>query len=420
MEPVADRFCRYVKIDTRSSEESQTAPSTPGQLDLLRLLERELRDLGLADVQLTDKGVLTATLPSNLGAELDAKVPTIGFLAHVDTYPGVEGKGVKPQRLVYRGGDLALPGDPSQVIRPAESPDLDRYRGKEIITSDGTTLLGADDKAGVAAIMAALEVLVRSPARPHGRVRIGFTPDEEVGRGTENFDIAAFGAKYAYTLDGSAPGEIEDETFCADTAVFTVTGRDHHPGYAKGILVNAYKVAADLIHELPADAAPETTTGREGYLHPYILTGSVAQATLKVLVRDFTVAGLKELERRLEAIRAAVASRYPGATIRLAVEESYRNMKLKLDETPEAVELASEAIRRAGLVPKRASIRGGTDGSRLTLAGLPTPNLFAGGMDFHSKREWVAVEAMEQAVTTVLNLVELWTEWGDRRPGAAN
>ena len=288
IEPVADRFCRYVRISTRSDEDGKTAPTTPGQWDLLHLLEKELRDLGLTEISLSEHGVLTATLASNLPTGA-ARVPTIGFLAHVDTYAGTPGENVKPQRLVYQGGDVPLPGDasiviraaecpalagdPTQVIRLAESPELAHYVGKEIITSDGTTLLGADDKAGVAEIMAALQALVADPGRKHGRLRIGFTPDEEVGHGTDHFDVPAFGAAVAYTMDGSEAGEIEDETFCADTAVFTFTGHDHHPGYAKGILKNALLALADVVLRLPRDAAPETTEGRESYLHAYTATG---------------------------------------------------------------------------------------------------------------------------------------------------
>ena len=412
IEPVADRFCRYVRISTRSDEDSKTAPTTPGQWDLLRLLEKELRDLDLAEITLSEHGVLTATLPSNLPAGPAARVPTIGFLAHVDTYAGTPGENVKPQRLVYQGGDVPLPGDPTIVIRAAECPALAGYVGKEIITSDGTTLLGADDKAGVAEVMAALQTLVAEPNRKHGRLRIGFTPDEEVGHGTDHFDVPAFGAAVAYTMDGSEAGEIEDETFCADTAVFTFTGHDHHPGYAKGILKNALLALADVALRLPRDAAPETTDGRESYLHAYTATGGVGEATLKVLVRSFTVDGLQALEQRLETIRRAVELLHPGVRVALRIEESYRNMKLKLDECPDAVANALEAVRRTGLEPRMRPIRGGTDGSRLTFAGLPTPNIFAGGLNFHSKSEWVAVETMEQAVATILHLVDIWRESG--------
>jgi tripeptide aminopeptidase len=412
IEPVADRFCRYARIPTRSDEESPSAPSTPGQWDLLRLLARELGELGLTEVTLSEHGVLTATLPSNLPAAAAARVPTVGLLAHVDTYAGTPGEGVEPQRLVYGGGDLPLPGDPDVVLRAAECPALARYVGKEIITSDGTTLLGADDKAGVAEIMTALQTLRADPARKHGRLRVAFTPDEEVGRGTDHFDVAAFGATVAYTVDGGEAGEVEDETFCADTAVFTCTGHDHHPGYAKGVLKNSLLAMADLVGRLPRDAAPETTAGREGYLHAYTATGGVGTSTLKVLVRAFTVDGLLALEARLEEIRRAVELLHPGVRVALRVDASYRNMKLKLDEFPDAVANALEAVRRAGLEPRTCPIRGGTDGARLTFAGLPTPNLFTGGVNFHAKNEWVAVEAMEQAVATILNLVAVWREAG--------
>jgi len=415
IESVADRFCRYARINTQSSEESTTSPSTPGQWDLLRLLQKELTELGLSDINLSEHGVLTATLPANIPPEEAERVPVIGFLAHVDTYPGTPGAGVKPQRLVYKGGDIVLPGDPSSVIRPSECPALAAYVGKEIITSDGTTLLGADDKAGVAEIMTALAILRADPSRRHGTIRVAFTPDEEIGRGTEHFDIPSFGAKVAYTIDGSVAGEIEDETFCADTAIVTFHGHDHHPGYAKGVLKNGLLAMADYIMRLPRESAPETTEGREGYLHAYTASGGVAESTLKILVRSFTVDGLKQLEDRLEQIRQAVELLHPGVYVSLRIEPSYRNMKYKLDETPEAMELALEAVRRAGLTPTTRPIRGGTDGARLTLAGLPTPNIFAGGVNFHSKTEWVAVQAMEQAVATILHLVDLWREWGMRR-----
>ena len=409
-ESIVDRFLRYVKIDTTSDEESASAPSTQKQFDLAKLLVEELKGLGLEDVSLSEHCVVMATLPSNLPAEKDAETPVIGFLAHVDTSPAVSGAGVKPQIITYEGGDVTLPGDPSIVIRADECKELAHYKGKKIITTDGTTLLGADDKAGVAAIMHGLQTMVEDPSIPHGKLRIAFTPDEEIGRGTENFDIEAFGAALAYTIDGGEEGEVENETFCADMATVTVKGANQHPGYAKDIMVNSVRIAADFIARLPRHRAPETTEEREYYLHPDVVSGNVEETSIKVLVRAFTVDELKVLEAALEEIRLEVLHLHPKAQIEVKIVEQYRNMRYKLDEVPRAVDHAIEAVKRAGVKPLLKLIRGGTDGARLTELGLPTPNLFAGGINFHSKKEWIAIDALEAASRTMIELTKLWVE----------
>ena len=412
-ESLLDRFCRYVRIDTQSSATSTTYPSTEKQKDLLRVLVDDLRAAGLADAEMDEHGYVMATLPSNIppGHPAFGKVPTIGLLGHVDTYHEVSGTDVKPQvHRNYDGGDIVLPGDPSIVIRAGEEPALAACKGMTIITGDGTTLLGADDKAGVAEILEALWRLHDDPARVHGPIRVAFTPDEEVGRGTEHFDVKRFAATYAYTVDGSGVGELESETFCADTAYLTVTGADVHPGYAKGKMVNALRVVSDIIMALPQHRTPETTEGREGYLHPITVSGNVSEAKAQFLVRDFTEDGLGELEGTLRAAVAWVEHKYPGTRALVEVKQSYRNMKYVLDQHPHVTDYAEEAIRRAGLAVKRASIRGGTDGSRLTFMGVPTPNLFDGSMNFHGKKEYVPLEWMAAAVETLLHLMDVWVE----------
>ncbi len=407
-EDLLDRFLRYVQIDTQSAENSTTYPSTAKQLDLLRLLEDELRALGCADVQLDCHGYLTATIPSTLPPGRTA--PVVGFLAHVDTTPEITGAGVRP--IVWRnyaGGEIRLPGDPAQVIDPAETPELRDCIGHDLITSDGTTLLGADDKAGVAEIVTAAAYLLAHPEIQHGVIRLALTPDEEVGHGTDYFDVAAFGADVAYTVDGSTAGTIEYETFNADTAIVEIHGRNVHPGYAKGKMVNSLKLAANLIGRLPQDRlSPETTEGREGYLHPLQIEGNTELTRIRFIIRDFSRDGLHEIENLLRQIAADVVNQEPRARIDVRIEESYRNMAEILSRRPEIVARAEEAIRRAGLTPRCEPIRGGTDGARLTFAGLPTPNLFAGGHNFHSKREWVSLQDMDRAVETIVQLVQLW------------
>jgi tripeptide aminopeptidase len=412
-ETLPDRFCRYVRIDTQSSDKSLSYPSTEGQKDLLRTLVADLLAAGLSDAVMDERGYVMATLPSNIpaGHPAHGKVPTIGLLAHVDTYHEVSGKDVTPVvHRNYDGGDLVLPGDPSIVLRASEEPELAACRGLTIVTSDGTTLLGADDKAGVSEILEVLWRLREDPSRLHGPVRVGFTPDEEVGRGTLHFDVKRFGADYAYTVDGSGLGSIEAESFCADSAHVTVTGVDVHPGYAKGKMTNALRVMSELVLALPRNRTPETTEGREGYLHPINMAGNVSEVRAHFLVRDYTEQGLHELEDVLRRAAADVERRYPGARIAISIDQSYRNMKYAIDKEPKVVQYAEEAIRLSGLTPRHDSIRGGTDGARLSYIGLLTPNLFDGSMNFHGKKEWVPLEWMDKAVETVLHLLGVWVE----------
>lgn len=405
---VADRFLRYVTYDTQSAEGSPTYPSTAKQLVLLDLLASELKALGLKDATRDAHGYVTATIP----ATSKKRVPVIGFLAHVDTSPEASGAGVRPiVHESWKGGDIVLPDDPAIVLRPAEIPELREQIGHDIITASGTTLLGADNKAGVAEIMAAAEYLLAHPEIPHGPIRIGFTPDEEVGRGVEKFDIEGFGAAFAYTMDGASRGTLEIETFSADAMVVTFQGFNTHPGFAKDRMVNSIKVAADFITRLPRQGlSPETTSGREGFVHPYVLTGSVDRTSVRFLIRDFVTAELKKKEAVLESLAREAVADHPGSSVSFTVEESYRNMKEVLDRHPEGVEYAREAIRRAGLEVRETAIRGGTDGSRLSFMGLPTPNVFAGENSFHSKLEWVSVQDMEKAVETIVHLARIWEE----------
>lgn len=418
-ESLLDRFIRYARIDTQSSDTSTTYPSTETQKVLLRALVDDLRDAGLDDATMDEWGYVTATLPANIpeGHAAFGNTPVMGLIAHVDTYFGVTGAHVDPHvHRNYDGRDIVLPGDPSQVIRVADEPDLAACRGLTVITSDGTTLLGADDKAGVAVILEALWQLQENPARLHGPIRVGFTPDEEVGRGTEHFDVKAFAADFAYTIDGSGLGSLEAETFCADTAYVTVTGADVHPGYAKNKMVNAVRVASALVQALPQHRTPETTEGREGFLHPISVAGNTSEAKLQFLVRAFSEEGLRELETILRDAAAFMEKRYPGASVAIEIKESYRNMRYKLDEHPLVVAHADQAIRRAGLTPQRLPVRGGTDGARLSFMGLPTPNLFNGSMNFHGKKEWVPLEWMEKSVETVLHLADIWVEHATTPP----
>ena len=406
---VLDRFLRYVQYDTQSDERSETYPSTAKQLVLLRDLAEELRALGVADAAVDEHGYVMATIPAT-----DARrgVPTIGFIAHVDTSPEMSGAGVKPiVHGAYDGRDLVLPDDPDAVLRLRDIPELGDQMGHDIVTASGTTLLGADDKAGVAEIVTAAAWLVAHPEIPHGTVRIAFTPDEEIGRGTKHFDVAKFGAAFAYTLDGGPRGEIESESFSADAMTITFHGFNTHPGYAKGRMLNTIKIAAAFIDALPADRlSPETTDGHEGFVHPYVVTASVERTSVRLLLRDFQTAGLREKEALIRTLASDVASRHPGARVEFAVEESYRNMREVLDQRPEIADYAREAIRRAGLEPHSRPIRGGTDGSRLSFMGLPTPNLFAGEQNFHSRLEWVSVQDMEQAVEVIVHLCQVWEE----------
>ena len=402
---VLDRFLRYVRIDTRADDRSASCPSTPGQLELQRVLEQELHGIGLADVELDANGYLMATVPATVGTP----VPTIGFVAHVDTSPEMSGSGVTP--IVHErwdGRDIRLPDDPSAVLRAAEQPDLAAQIGHDIVTASGLTLLGADDKAGVAAIVEAAAQLQARPDIAHGRIRICFTPDEEIGRGADHFDVARFGAACAYTLDGGVCGELEFESFSADLLLVTFTGFNTHPGYAKGRMVNAIKAAARFIDRLPADRlSPETTAGYDGFVHPYQVEASVDRTTVRVLLRDFVTAGLRDKQALVETLARAVAQE-TGTQATFDVKEQYRNMREVLDAHPLVVDRARDAIRRAGLTPIEKPIRGGTDGSRLSFMGLPSPNLFAGEHNFHSRLEWTSRQDLEAAVRVVIELARVW------------
>ena len=403
-----DRFLSYVKIDTQSSEESDSYPSTMKQLELSRKLVGELNALGLSDVEITEHGYVFATLPSNVNYD----VPVIGLIAHVDTSPDVSGENVHPViNKNYQGGDIVLIKDKSQVIEFDMNPVLKNCIGHDIVTTDGTTLLGADNKAGIAEIMGATIYLLNNPDIKHGKIRIAFTVDEEVGTGTQYFDVKQFGADYAYTIDGETAGEVEDETFCADTAIIKIKGVNVHPGYAKDKMINSIKIAAEFLDQLPKNSvSPETTEKREGYLHANGIKGGVELTEIVMLVRDFTVEGLQEKEAFLEKIAKTLTEKYKPGNVTIEIKESYRNMKYKLDEHPHVVEYALEAVKRSGLKPVKNLIRGGTDGARLSYMGLPTPNIFTGGHNFHSQKEWISIQDMEKAVETIVNLVQIWTE----------
>ncbi|ETR75335.1 peptidase T [Afipia sp. P52-10] len=405
---VLKRFLRYVVIDTQSDPASPTCPSTEKQKDLGRLLVKELQELGLSDAHLDSFGYVYATVPSNT----DKQVPVICLCSHMDTSPDCTGKDVKPQIVRnYQGGDIVLPADRSQVIRAAEHPALRDQIGHDIVTTDGTTLLGADNKAGVAEIMDAVHILLSNPQIKHGTLKILFTPDEEIGRGVDKADLKKLGADFGYTIDGESAGHLEDETFSADGVTIAIEGVSTHPGFAKGKMEHAIKIAAAIIDRLPRETcSPETTEGREGFLHPTNISGTLESATISLIVRDFTEHGLKQKEALLEQIVQEVMKDYPRSTYRMTVKEQYRNMKAVVDQHPEIVENALEAIRRAGLTPVRSSIRGGTDGSRLSFMGLPCPNIFAGEHAFHSRLEWVSVQDMQAAVRTIVHLAAIFEE----------
>lgn len=410
-----DRFLRYVGYDTRSDESSASVPSTPGQLVLMRQLVSELHAIGIADAAMDANGYVMATIPGTLddgtGGSASA-VPVIGFIAHVDTSPEMDGANVKPiVHARYDGRDIVLPDDPSAVLRAADDPALAARTGDDIVTASGLTLLGADDKAGVAAIMAAAEYLVHHPEIQRGPVRVAFTPDEEIGRGADHFDVAAFGAVCAYTLDGGGRGELEFESFSADAVTVTFRGFNTHPGYAKGRMINAIKLASEFVTRLPRHAlSPETTDGTEGYVHPYQMDAGVERTSVKVLLRDFSTPALRDQQDLVERLAREIVNAHPGSSVSFKVETSYRNMRAILEQHPQVVAHARVAMRRAGIEPIERPIRGGTDGSRLSFMGLPTPNLFAGEHNFHSRLEWVSAQDMDKAVEVIVRLCEVWGE----------
>jgi tripeptide aminopeptidase len=403
---VLERFLRYVRIDTQSDAASVAYPSTAKQLDLSRLLVAELLEIGVDDARLTEHGYVFATLPGTVSE------PVVGLLAHVDTSTECSGEGVTPiVHESYGGGVIVLPGDPSQTLDPSDTPELAARVGHDIVTSNGTTLLGADDKAGVAEIMAAVAWLVRHPEVSHAPVRIGFTVDEEVSRGTLHFDLDEFGADLAYTLDGSGLGALECESFSAKEITITIRGRGTHPGTAKGKLVNSLKLAADLVAALPRDGlSPETTENREGFVHPAQISGTSEQTRLVFIVRDHDDAKLDEHVALLRRLAGDVVTREPRARVEVDVEFQYPNMGQAIAQHPRVVAAAVEAYRRIGVEPTFEPIRGGTDGSRLSADGLPTPNLFTGGQDYHSVREWASVQDMGAAAAMVVELVQIWAE----------
>ncbi|MFX0085898.1 MAG: peptidase T [Candidatus Hodarchaeota archaeon] len=408
---VLDRFLRYVKIHTTSKEDVDEIPSTKRQFDLANILAKEMKDLGVIDATVSDHCYVIGTLPSNLSPELTQKVPVICLLAHMDTSPEEPGENVKPQIIKnYQGGDIALPGNPNIVISPKENPSLLKFVGSDIITSDGTTLLGGDDKAGIAIIMTVISILKKAPNIKHGTIKIVFTPDEEVGHGVDALDVEALEADIGYTVDADEMGVLEMETFNAAGGTIRITGFNFHPGYAKGKLVNAVRIMGDIITQFPKTEAPETTEKKEGFYHVYEANGSVNSAELRFILRDFDYKLLKAKIKKLEAIVEKTSQVYPKANIELDVKETYRNMKYKIEEVPYAIEYAEEAIKRTGLEVIKKSIRGGTDGARLSYKGLPTPNIFAGSINFHSKKEFVPVIALEKSVETILNLIQIYVE----------
>jgi tripeptide aminopeptidase len=405
-EDAAERFLRYVRIDTQSDEDSESYPSTAKQLDLLRLLLEEVQALGLEDAAIDEHGYVTGTLCSTV----DHDVPAIALFAHVDTAREVTGTNVNPQRIRYEGGEIPL-ADSGQVIRPAESPELEHHAGHELITTDGTTLLGADDKSGIAEILAAVAYLAAHPELPHGPVKVAFNPDEEVGRGVIHFPVNTFGVAAAYTVDGTTAGEVQMETFSGAQVRMHIRGRAIHPGLAKGELVNAIKLASAILERLPKDRlSPETTDEREGYVHPILINGDSSAVELRFIARDFENDLLDEHVELLRGIAAEVAATDERCSIEVESRIQYRNMRDTLLEHPQIVANLEEAVRRVGLEPKRTAIRGGTDGSALTEMGLPTPNIFTGGHDAHSEREWICVEDMGLAAATIVELAKIWAE----------
>jgi len=404
-----DRFCRYVRINTRSDPDSPTTPSTPGQWDLLRLLETELKELGAKDIRLTDHGYLIATIPATSSK---ANVPKVAFFAHVDTEPNLPGAATPIVHRKFDGQPIVLPDDPTKVLNIEKIPALKEKIGEDIITASGATLLGADDKAGVATVMAVARHLLQNPAIAHGEVRVCFNPDEEIARGVEKLDLADVAVDFAYTLDSELPGEIDYESFSADAAVVEIRGVAAHPGWAQGVMVNAIRIAGRFAAALPREISPERTSGRDGFIHPSEISGNLERARVKMIIRDFELDGLAAKRAIIEGIVATLRREEPRAVISLEFTKQYRNMRYWLEKDMRPVEFAIEAVRRAGMNPISHAIRGGTDGSRLTERGLPTPNIFCGMRNVHSQLEWVSLQDMARAAETVVNLARLWEERG--------
>jgi tripeptide aminopeptidase len=405
-ETALERFLRYVKIDTQSQEDQQTVPSTRKQLTLANLLAKELRDLGADNVRVSEFGIVYAMIPGNA-----PNTPVIGFISHMDTSPAVSGANVNAViHKNYQGGDIVLPKDPTQVITVEKNPILKEMIGDDIITADGTTLLGSDDKSGIAAILTMVDTLMQNPQIKHGAIAIAFTPDEEVGGGIDKFDVKGFGAQFAYTVDGESLGEISNETWSARTATVTFKGKSTHPGSAKGIMINAMYALGDYLSRFPKDMLPETTEGRIGFVHPYTGVVDVEESNLKILLRDFELSGLEAKEKTLREMVAATQTKFPDVKISIDVKENYKNMKEVLKDFPQLTQNAMEAARRAGLKPSIKAIRGGTDGANLTFKGLPTPDIFTGGQNFHGKLEFNSRRGLEKTTETLVNLVQIFAE----------
>ncbi|MCM3495885.1 peptidase T [Paenibacillus lactis] len=402
---VIDRLIRYAQIDTQSDETSNTCPSTPGQLTLGRLLVDELKEIGMEDVTMDENGYVMATLPANT----DKDIPTIGFLAHVDTATDFTGAGVKPQIVEdYDGGDIVLNANQNVVLSPRDFPELANYKGHTLITTDGTTLLGADDKAGIAEIMTAMSYLIQHPELKHGKIRVAFTPDEEIGRGPHKFDVEAFGAKYAYTMDGGPVGELQYESFNAAAALVTCKGKNVHPGTAKAKMVNAAKIAMEVHGMLPAEEAPEFTEGYEGFFHLTSIEGDVELTELRYIIRDHDRERFEERKAKLASIVEELQQKYGAERIVLQMRDQYYNMREKIEPVIEVVEIAKAAMENLGIRPIIEPIRGGTDGSQLSYMGLPTPNIFTGGENYHGRYEYVSADTMVQAVQTIVEIVQLY------------
>ncbi len=403
-----NRFLKYVTVDTQSDPHSETQPSTEKQKDLGRILVEELKEIGINNAELDEFGYVYATIPSNS----EKKAPVICFCSHMDTSPDCSGQNVKPiVHKNYQGQDLILPDAPDQVIRKSAHPKLGNQIGNDIITASGTTLLGADNKAGLAEIMDAANFFINNPEVKHGTIRLLFTPDEEVGRGVDKVNMQKLGADFGYTVDGEARGTIENETFSADSAKIRIIGVSAHPGFARGQMESAIKIAAEIVAALPKERlSPESTADKDGFIHPVAINGTVEEATIEFILRDFDDKELQNHERILQAIINEISEGYPKSDIKLEIKSQYRNMKSILDQHPQVIQYATEAVTRAGLEPKLQSIRGGTDGSRLSFMGLPCPNIFAGEHAFHSKHEWVSVQDMQKAVETIIHLAVVWEE----------